>query len=114
MQIRSDAVNKRQIRGLSRLILQTRPILARTGKSGVIVTVTRDAVIQVQKALWLANKNNNKNNNNKTTHMSIHVGKMSKKHHQDKLTRQASYKSIDVVWQNFPGLVDSLEGSRSA
>lgn len=112
MQIRSDAVNKRQIRGLSRLILQTRPILARTGKSGVIVTVTRDAVIQVQKALWLAN--NNKNNNNKTTHMSIHVGKMSKKHHQDKLTRQASYKSIDVVWQNFPGLVDSLEGSRSA
>lgn len=112
MQIRSDAVNKRQIRGLSRLILQTRPILARTGKSGVIVTVTRDAVIQVQKALWLAN--NNKNNNNKTTHMSIHVGKMSKKHHQDKLTRQASYKSIDVVWQNFPLLVDSLEGSRSA
>lgn len=113
MQIRSDAVNKRQIRGLSRLILQTRPILARTGKSGVIVTVTRDAVIQVQKALWLANNNKN-NNNNKTTHMSIHVGKMSKKHHQDKLTRQASYKSIDVVWQNFPGLVDSLEGSRSA
>lgn len=112
MQIRSDAVNKRQIRGLSRLILQTRPILARTGKSGVIVTVTRDAVIQVQKALWLAN--NNKNNNNKTTNMSIHVGKMSKKHHQDKLKRQASYTSIDVVWQNFPGLVDSLEGSRSA
>lgn len=111
MQIRSDAVNKRQIRGLSRLILQTRPILARTGKSGVIVTVTRDAVIQVQKALWLANNNKN---NNKTTHMSIHVGKMSKKHHQDKLKRQASYKSIDVVWQNFPGLVDSLEGSRSA
>lgn len=110
MQIRSDAVNKRQIRGLSRLILQTRPILARTGKSGVIVTVTRDAVIQVQKALWLANNNKN----NKTTHMSIHVGKMSKKHHQDKLTRQASYTSIDVVWQNFPGLVDSLEGSRSA